>query len=209
MPKINFAILNVDFQNDFVLPGAPYEIQGSYLLWPKLRSLFDHARQKKIPIYHIVRIYKEDGSNADLCRRHLLGPGHKMVRAGSPGADILADLFPSPLSLATDTLLEGGIQRLGEGEAILYKPRWSAFYQTALEEDLRARGITSLAVVGCNYPNCPRATIYDASARDFHLTLLTDAISNFTDKDAEELARIGVRLMETEHWIEECKGRRK
>jgi nicotinamidase-related amidase len=77
----------------------------------------------------------------------------------------------------------------------MYKPRWGAFYKTALEEFLQDRGIDTLVFSGCNYPNCPRTSIYEASERDFRVVLAQDAISQLYSKDKEELKNIGVSLL--------------
>jgi hypothetical protein len=50
---------------------------------------------------------------------------------------------------------------------------------------------------GCNYPNCPRASIYEASERDFRLVLAREAISGLYGRGERELADIGVHLMST------------
>lgn len=62
-------------------------------------------------------------------------------------------------------------------EWVMYKPRWGAFYGTTLEERLRALDVDTLVVCGCNFPNCPRTTIYEASERDFHIVFVSDATS--------------------------------
>ncbi len=51
---------------------------------------------------------------------------------------------------------------------------------------------------GCNFPNCPRASIYEASERDFRLVLVRDAVSGLYERGERELANIGVRLMSAE-----------
>ena len=51
----------------------------------------------------------------------------------------------------------------------MYKPRWGAFYNTLLEKQLHNMKVNSLVVCGCNFPNCPRTTIYEASERDFKI----------------------------------------
>ncbi|WP_459872860.1 hypothetical protein, partial [Endothiovibrio diazotrophicus] len=50
---------------------------------------------------------------------------------------------------------------------MLYKPRWGAFYRTSLESHLRGLDVSTLVFSGCNFPNCPRTSIYQASERDF------------------------------------------
>jgi nicotinamidase-related amidase len=54
--------------------------------------------------------------------------------------------------------------------------------------------VTTLVFAGCNFPNCPRASIYEASERDFHIVLASDAISGFYERGAAELTNIGVTL---------------
>ena len=82
----------------------------------------------------------------------------------------------------------------------MYKPRWSAFYRTGLEEHLRGLGVDTVVVCGCNFPNCPRTTIYEASERDFRVVLAIDAISGLDERGMEELGNIGVSLLE----VDEC-----
>ena len=50
--------------------------------------------------------------------------------------------------------------------------------------------MNTLVVAGCNYPNCPRATIYDASARDYRLVIAEDATSGFGDQARPEMTGI-------------------
>ena len=52
--------------------------------------------------------------------------------------------------------------------------------------------------LGCNYPNCPRTSIYEASERDFRIILVTDAISQLYPKGEEEMENIGVTLFSSE-----------
>jgi nicotinamidase-related amidase len=80
----------------------------------------------------------------------------------------------------------------------MYKPRWGAFFQTSLEQHLLALGVTSLAFTGCNFPNCPRASIYEASERDFRIVLAEDAVSGLYDRGRKEMTDIGVMLMSAE-----------
>lgn len=48
---------------------------------------------------------------------------------------------------------------------------------------------------GCNYPNCPRTSIYEASERDYRVVLVEDAMSNLDGRGVSEMAGIGVALM--------------
>ncbi len=56
-------------------------------------------------------------------------------------------------------------------------------------------GADTLVFVGCNFPNCPRISIYEASERDFKVVLIEDAISGLYPKGKEEMLNIGVKVM--------------
>ncbi len=134
--------------------------------------------------------------NADLCRRESIRGGSSLVAPGSDGAELLADLKPDRLArLDADLLMKGGFQELGKNEWAMYKPRWDAFHGTPLEAHLRGLGVATVSVVGCNFPNCPRATIYGAGMRDFRVAVFPEAISGIYDRGLEELANIGVEAM--------------
>lgn len=79
----------------------------------------------------------------------------------------------------------------------MFKPRWSAFYRTSLDEHLRDLGVNTVVVAGCNLPNCPRATLFDASERDYRAVLVTDATSQVTPERLADLALIGVGALNT------------
>jgi len=117
----------------------------------------------------------------------------------TPGSQLAPGLLPDDsLSLESEVLLAGGIQTLGPHEFVIYKPRWGAFYRTCLESHLRSLGITTTIFTGCNFPNCPRTSIMEASERDFRIVLVRDAVSGFTERDETEMARIGVTVLTTE-----------
>ena len=104
--------------------------------------------------------------------------------------------------LNSNLLLSGQLQQVGPTEWIIYKPRWGAFYNTLLEKHLHSLGIDTVVVCGCNFPNCPRTTIYEASERDFRIVLAKDATSLIYDRGLQELKSIGVSLMDSDECIE-------
>ena len=195
------ALITIDTQQD-TLDGQPFEIPGTTAILPRMQSLLAAFRASGRPIVHVVRIYKADGSNVDLCRRERIETGASLVVAGTRGSQLAAELLPSTgTSLDTDFLLDHGIQTIGPFEGVIYKPRWGAFYHTPLEEHLRRLDVSTLVFCGCNYPNCPRASIYEASERDFRIVLVDDAISGLYDLGRKELQNIGVELLSTEQVI--------
>jgi nicotinamidase-related amidase len=194
--KAHLALVIIDTQQDFVIPGAPGFIPGTLEALPRMVRLVEKFRQKGLPVIHVVRLYLEDGGNVDLCRRTAVAQGLKMVAPGSPGAEIMEELKPFPqVRLDAPLLLSGKLQAIGPREWFMCKPRWGAFYQTRLEEHLRALGVNTLALCGCNFPNCPRTTIYEASERDFKIILAPDAVSGIYEQALLEMQNIGVSLM--------------
>lgn len=159
--------------------------------------LADTFRMHQLPVIHVVRLYLEDGSNADLCRKQIIRQGKTMVVPESPGAGILTELLPpNAENYAGAVLLNSDLLQIAPHDFVVYKPRWGAFYDTALENWLKKREINSLVVAGCNFPNCPRTTIYEASERDYRLAIVPDAISQIYPKGIDELRGIGVNILE-------------
>jgi nicotinamidase-related amidase len=196
------ALLTIDVQRDFALPGAPLEIPGTMDAVPNIRRLVDAFRTEGEPIVHVVRLYQEDGSNVDPVRRAVVEGGQRMAAPGSDGAELLDELKPDPaLRLDAEALLRGEFQRLAQNEFAMYKARWGAFYGTALEAFLRERGVDTIVLAGCNFPNCPRTTIYEASERDFRIVAVVDAISGAYDRGIQELRNIGVLALTTDECL--------
>ena len=78
----------------------------------------------------------------------------------------------------------------------------SAFFQTPVEDHLKAMGISTIVICGTDFPASPRSTVYAAANRDFRLVLATDAISGATDAGLDEMAQIGAYLMATDRLLE-------
>lgn len=193
------ALITIDAQRDFALPNGPGRVGGSPSVVAAMARLAAAFRRHHRPIFHLVRLYRCDGSNVDLCHRASIEEGQRVVMPGSAGAELVDGLKPdTAIRLEPEPLLAGEGQQLGPQEWILYKPRWSAFFGTPLEGRLRELGISTVVICGCDYPNGPRATVYAASNRDFRIVMVPDAVSRTTDMGLRELGSIGVRMMEVE-----------
>src|SRR5262249_39665326 len=132
-------------------------------------------------------------------RRKLISGPTPMLRPGMPGRLLAPGLAPEPEPQFDDELLlSGRPQRLGDREIILYKPRWGAFFGTTLDDYLHDHGVDTVVVAGCNYPNCPRTSIYEASERDYRVVLIEDAVSGLYEIGRTEMTNIGVRLYRTD-----------
>lgn len=199
------ALITIDTQCD-TLDGQPFEIPGTSAILPRMKSLLAAFRSAGRPIIHIVRIYRADGSNVDLCRRELVKRGARLVLAGSSGCQLASDILPQEgVLLDEDLLLSHSIQTVGANEVIIYKPRWGAFYKTPLEQYLSEQNISTLVFCGCNFPNCPRTSIYEASERDLRVVLVDDAISGLYDQGRQEMKNIGVESLSTKQVVDAVK----
>ena len=193
------ALVLIDVQRDFVDTSddmgdeeASMPVAGTDAAIAAMSKLAKAFRERGLPIVHIVRLYQPDGSNVDLVRRRLIEQGARIAAPGSAGSQIAAELLPDVVELDHELLLSGGVQQIGTAEHVIYKPRWGAFYRTSLERHLRESGIDTVVFAGCNFPNCPRTSIYEASERDFRIVLVSDAVSGLYDRGVDECRAIGV-----------------
>lgn len=192
------ALLIIDMQNDFVMPGAPARVAGAAATLPALRALREHARAQGWAVIHVTRKHRADGSDVESFRRSAFVDGKGICVAGTPGADIVPELTPLP------------------GEYRLVKTRFSAFLFTELDSLLRRLGVGVVVLSGTQYPNCVRATAVDAMARDYATFVVTDATSAQTPEVAAanvlDLSNMGVAclsLAELPRAVEQALAERK
>lgn len=203
----SIALLTIDVQRDFISMTSPGASEKLAVI-PGVCALTDAFRHRNKPIIHVVRIYKEDGSNADLCRRADIMAGSGLLKPGSDGVQIVKEILPDPdIRLDDGLLLKGGVQELGDDEFVIYKPRFGAFYGTKLSSLLDSLGVGSLAFCGFNFPNCPRTSIYEASERDYRITVPEDGISHIYTRGIDELKAIGIVMTTTKELAGDIAGR--
>jgi nicotinamidase-related amidase len=199
------ALITIDLQRDFACPGAPAEIEGTHAILPAVQHVCAAFRLHGRPIVHVVRLYLPDGSNAEGCRRSAIEQGSGVVAPGTAGSALVEAILPAAAPpLDPDLLLAGQLQPIGSREWVVYKPRWGAFYKTGLEAHLRGIGVDTVVLAGCNFPNCPRTTLYEASERDFRILVIADAISQLYERGLSELRGIGVQCLaspDIESWF--------
>ena len=188
-------------------PNSPYRAAGIRRVRPVLRRLAQGFRGQGARLFHAVRLYRPDGSNVDACRRQAVEEGLRVFMPGTLGAELLDEVKPEAgVRLDPSGLLSGRFQALGPDEWAFYRPRWGAFHGTTLEARLEQLGVTTLVICGFNFCTAMRATIYEASARDFRIVLVTDAVGDATEADFGELCRIGVYLMTAESCLDWLAG---
>lgn len=189
------ALVLIDVQSDFVY--GPTAVAGTAEKLTVMAQLAAGFRSAGRPVVHVVRLYEPGDDDVDLPRRAQVLAGQHIAAPGTDGSQIPAELLPRPVLLEPELLRQSHFQQVGANEHIVFKPRWSAFYRTGLDQHLRDRGVTTLVVAGCNLPNCPRATLFDASERDYRAVLVHDATSQVTDERLQDLALIGITVTDS------------
>lgn len=152
------ALLIIDMQNDFVREGAPLKVGDAGLIIGKIRLVLDLFRKNRLPVFHVLRVHRRDGSDVEVFRKDLFRKIPFSVE-GTKGAEIISELEPL------------------EGEYIIKKTRMSAFMHTDLDLVLRTLGIDTVFVTGIQTPNCIRTTVFDACALNYHVILVEDAVA--------------------------------
>ena len=66
----------------------------------------------------------------------------------------------------------------------------------------------TVVVAGCNLPNCPRATLFEASEPEFRTVLAKDAVSQPSTERFQDLSRIGVQLVTTADIVQQLRATR-
>jgi len=182
------ALIIVDMQNDFVLPNAPQCIKGAVSVIPNIQKVLHTFREKSLPVFHVYREYRADGSDIEKTRLDDFLNGEKYCVPRTKGCEIIDELFPR------------------EEEYRIVKNRFSGFMNTELDFILRRLEVESIVICGIQYPNCIRATVFDGVALGYDVTLITDATAAQTEKIAQanivDIKNIGVECISTELLIE-------
>lgn len=160
------AILVVDMENDFVLPGASMRVEGAYATLPAIKKFLDFGRANDWAVIYIYRIHRPSGVDAELFRRHFFEEGHPFCIAGTKGAAIPDEIAPQP------------------GDYTVTKQRFSAFFGSDLDIILRGLGTKNVYITGTQYPNCIRSTAVDSMSLDYNTTVVTDCCSAASEEVA-------------------------
>src|ERR1700751_60117 len=90
------ALVRIDVQRDFLdLPGADAAmlVAGTRAAIPVMAKLATAFRERGLPIVHAIRLYRPDGSNADLVRRQSIERGARIAVPGSAGSQVAGELL--------------------------------------------------------------------------------------------------------------------
>jgi ureidoacrylate peracid hydrolase len=130
------------------------------------------AREAGIKIVYLKMGFRPDLSDLggndspNRVRQLYLGVGQQSLAPdGRQGRFLIRDTWN------TDVIEE---LRPQAEDLVLFKHRFSGFYQTELDDILRKLGINNLIFTGCTTSVCVDSTIRDAMFRDYRCVLLAD-----------------------------------
>ena len=85
------ALFIIDMQNDFVLDGGLLKVAQGKSVVPKIKDVLDKFRAKNLPVFHIIRVHRNDGSDVEINRQELFR-NHPFAVEGSYGAAVVMNL---------------------------------------------------------------------------------------------------------------------
>jgi len=142
------ALLIVDMCNDFVT--GKLKCDRAQRIIPNIRRLAKAARRADVPV-----IYCNDAHLPTDFELRVWGP-HAM--RGTRGAQTIPELKPEPK------------------DVVLEKRTYSAFYETGLDDVLRAHDVKELVITGLHTNICDRHTTADAFFRGYVPVIPDDGV---------------------------------
>ena len=187
LPEGRVALLLIDMQRDFLLPGGFGESLGNDVsrlqrVIPPLAELLAAARAAGLLVVHTREGHLPDLSD---CPQAKLRRGAPSKRIGDPGPygrilvrgefghDIVDELAPLP------------------GEPVVDKPGKGAFYATGLGALLERAGVTHLLVTGVTTEVCVHTTVREANDRGFDCLVVADCVGSYFP----EFQRVGLQMI--------------
>jgi ureidoacrylate peracid hydrolase len=179
------ALIVIDMQNDFGSKGGLFDRAGidisaiQKVVEPTSRVVAS-ARDAGIPVVYIKMGFRPDLSDAGP-----LDAPNRIKHHQQIGEPIQAPDGTESRILIRDTWNTDIVAGLKPeaGDTIVYKHRYSGFYQTDLDAHLRQLNVKYLVVTGCTTSVCVESTIRDAMFRDYSCLLLADCAAEPVGSD--------------------------
>jgi len=154
------VLLVIDMQDEFVKPGwTPYWVPEATRQVPRIKRLIDCCRAQNVPV-----IYTVFSNTHGFRDRPVSGPA---MPNRCPDLDIDQSTF----------FVEGAIWHelaSQEGDIVIHKPSYGAFYDTPLETILKNLGKDTLIICGTLTNYCCGTTARQAYERSFKVVFGSD-----------------------------------
>jgi ureidoacrylate peracid hydrolase len=181
------AVVVVDMQNDFASAGGMFDragvdVRGIQAIVAPTAALLDAARRAGVAVFYLKMGFEPDlgdagAPNSPIWVKHL---------PLAAGAEVRAPDGSSSRILVRDTWNTDIVEELQphDDDVVMYKHRYSGFYGTDLDAELRIRGIDTLIVVGATTSVCVESTVRDALSRDYRCLVVADCVAEPIAADA-------------------------
>jgi nicotinamidase-related amidase len=167
----NAALLIIDAQKGFM--DAVFDASEAV---GNIRRLLKAARDAKLPVIQTQEMHRR--SMVDF-GRELDGSEGVHCLEGSDDVNIIDELHPL------------------EGEHVIVKRRYSAFFATDLELLLKGLNVQTLIVCGFLTDVCVHYTCADAHQHNYFLKVVADAVSG-SSKEAHDASLRAIRYLQRE-----------
>ncbi|MFH1677021.1 MAG: isochorismatase family cysteine hydrolase [bacterium] len=154
------ALLVIDMQKFFLDPTSPTFTCGGLAILPNVKRLITAFRKADRPVIYTCHVHHPDGIDAGIMGWWWEG----MCKEGTEEAKVHDDIAPKP------------------NEKIIFKHRYSAFYNTDLETILRCMKIEDLVFSGIMTNMCCESTARDAYFRDYRIFFLADGTGSVCEE---------------------------
>jgi len=167
------ALLVIDMQNTFCMPGAPGEVPLARAIAPNINRLASRLRALAVPVIWIVHANSVQAGRSDweVFFNHV-------VRNPEVRRRMAQSLAPERQRVWDELAVEAG-------DITLVKNRYSALAHGAspLERVLRNLGVDTVLVAGTKTNVCCDSTARDAMMLDFKSVMLSDCCAALSDEE--------------------------
>lgn len=143
------ALLVLDMLVDHLAPGGALEVPRARDIVPALSKRIDEARASGIPVIYVVDEHSADDPDLAMWGTHNV--------AGTGGSDVWPAIAPH------------------EGDKVVKKPTYSAFFESSLDSVLEDLAVDTLVLTGCLTEIGIKATAIDALQRGYAIDVPPDA----------------------------------
>ncbi len=158
--KERAALLIVDMQKFFLDPASPTFTCGGLGILPNVKKLIEAFRQNNCPVIYTCHVHHPDRIDAGIMGWWWEG----MCLEGSAESEVHDEIAPLP------------------NEKVIFKHRYSAFYNTDLETVLRCQHIEDLVIAGIMTNMCCESTARDAYYRDYRVFFPADGTGSINEE---------------------------
>jgi ureidoacrylate peracid hydrolase len=168
------AVIVIDMQQDFTLPGGYYESLGLDVrplagAADRIGAFLDEARRHRVPVYHVIANYDVQYMSEPMHERLHRHGQQRYCQSGSRGAEFHPGLEPRV------------------GEPVVVKHRYDAFFETELHILLQARGIRTVIMCGVTAHACVDSSTRHAYFLGYYTVFGADLTAGAPSREVHRL----------------------